>query len=276
MCKISIIMPCYNHGKYVMDAISSVDKLGNSIDYEMIIINDGSTDEYTNTILKELQNKGYYVIFQENKGLSATRNMAISIAKGEYILPLDADNKLRVNYIYNAIKIFEENKDISIVYGNGEFFGEQTGVKRQFEFNLQRLMLYNFIDSCAVYRKTVWEAVGGYDSKMKYGLEDWEFWLNAAFKGFKFRYIDEILFDYRVLNTSMVNTLNASKIKNDKTLEYMCEKHKIFFGPQYIDDFMMSKVDTSFVGFIGKIILKKYFKNKYESMVKAGRLRKYL
>jgi len=259
-----------------MDAIDSLALLNNTIDYEMIIINDGSTDEYTNTLLTDLSNKGYNIIFQENKGLSAARNTGISIAKGEFILPLDADNKIRTNYVYKSIKVLETIKDISIVYGNGAFFGEQTGLKRQFEFNLQRLMLYNYIDACAVYRKSVWEAVGGYDSNMKYGLEDWEFWLNAAFKGFKFSYIDDILFDYRVLSNSMVNTLNSSKIKNDKSLDYICEKHKMFFGPQYIDEFLMSKVNTSFMGFVGKLILKKYFKTKFESMVQKGELRRYL
>jgi glycosyltransferase involved in cell wall biosynthesis len=107
MPKVSIIIPCYNHGKYIMDAISSVEKIEDKNLYELIIINDGSTDEYTNTLLKELSDKGYYVIFQENKGLATSRNNAIAISKGEYILPLDADNKIRPEYIYKGINIYQ-------------------------------------------------------------------------------------------------------------------------------------------------------------------------
>lgn len=274
MPKVSIIIPCYNHGMYIADAIESVNKIVDKDLYEVIIINDGSTDGHTNDVLKKYAEKGFKVIFQKNMGLSEARNNGISIAKGEYILPLDSDNMIRPEYIYKSIKIFEQYPDISIVYGNAQLFGEKIGTIIPGPFNLQKLMITNYIDACAIYRKKVWEETNGYDKNV--ATEDWEFWMHAAFKGFKFHYINEILFDYRLLSNSMVREINKSKIKGNNIIEYMMSKHKYYYGPQYIDADIMAKFNTSPVGFISKLILKRYFPTKFNNLVSKGKLRRYI
>ncbi len=275
--RVSVIIPCYNHGKYIVDAIRSVEKFPDKDLYEIIIVNDGSTDEFTNKLLKDLAAQKYNVIFQKNEGLATARNNGIAIAKGEYILPLDSDNMIRPDYIYKGIKILDENRDISVVYGNAEQFGEKTGPLNPGTYNLQKLMLCNYIDACAFYRKQVWEDVGGYDKNMPAtGFEDWEMWLHASFIGFKFRYVEEVLFDYRVLGTSMLRKLNANKIKGDANIDYLIEKHKDYFGAQYIDVDIIQKLDQSPLGFIGKLLLKKYFPLKFNKLVQKGKLRKYI
>jgi len=277
MPKVSIIIPCYNHGKYILDAINSVEKIEDKTLYELIIINDGSTDDFTNRQLKELSDKGYHVIFQKNAGLAASRNNAISIAKADYILPLDADNMIRPEYIHSGIKILDEDPSVSIVYGDAELFGDAKGIMKQGAYNLQKLMIFNYIDACALYRRSVWEANGGYDKNMAYpGIEDWDMWLGSSFRGYKFRYVDAVLFDYRVLHNSMIKQLRASKIKSDANVEYMINKHRQYYGPQFIDEDIMAKFSTSPIGFIGKLILKKYFRGKFEKMVANGKLRRYI
>lgn len=260
-----------------MDAIESVEQIKDRSLYELIIVNDGSTDEYTNEKLKELQRLGYDVIFQENKGLATTRNVAIARSKGKYILPLDADNKIKPEYIYEAIDILDNNDKIAIVYSDAELFGEASGIKSQHTYNLQRLMLYNTIDACAVYRKEVWEELGGYDKNMPYpGLEDWNMWLEASFKGYKFHYINKPLFYYRILSDSMIRNINGNKIRTDKIIDYLDQKHSSYFGQQYIDEFFMHKLDQSPSGFIAKIIIRKYFPSLYRSFVNKGRFRKFI
>lgn len=277
MPKVSVIIPCYNHGKYILDAINSVEKVEDKSLYELIIVNDGSTDEFTNKQLQELADKGYNVIFQKNSGLATTRNNAIALAKGEYILPLDADNMIRPEYIYEGIKILDSDPSISIVYGDAELFGDETGSMKQGPYNLQKLMIFNYIDACAIYRRSVWEANGGYDKNMAYaGIEDWDLWLGSSFRGVKFKYIDKVLFDYRVLHNSMIRQLHASKLRSDANVEYMINKHRQYYGPQFIDEDIMTKFSTSPMGFIGKLILKKYFPNKFARMVAQGKLRKYI
>ena len=131
MPAVSIIVPCYNHGKYIMDTVNSVEQIKDKDLYELIIINDGSTDEFTNQQCRELQAKGYNVVFQQNQGLARTRNNAIKLSTGKYILPLDSDNKIRPEYVYKGIEILDSRKDISIVYGNAAYFGDQQGEMKQ-------------------------------------------------------------------------------------------------------------------------------------------------
>lgn len=277
MCKVSIVIPCYNQGKYIDDAINSVEKIDDSNFYEIIIVNDGSTDDFTNKRLKELHESGYHVIFQENKGLATARNVAVTASKGQYILPLDSDNMIRASYVYKAVQILDNYPDISIVYGDAQKFGDEDGIMQQGPYNLQRLMLGNYIDACAVYRRGVWEANNGYDSNMPYtGIEDWDMWLNASFKGLKFQYIDEVLFDYRVLASSMIRNLKVSKKKGDANIDYLIKKYPLHFGPQFITQDIMTKLNESVPGFIGKLFMKKYFPGLFNKKVEDGSLRKYI
>ncbi len=103
---VSIIIPCFNHGKFLLEAIKSVEKCDKRL-YELIIINDGSTDSFTANLIKSLLSQGYHVIEHENSGLSAARNTGIKAAHGRYILPLDADNR-----ISPAWNIFEPNNSL--------------------------------------------------------------------------------------------------------------------------------------------------------------------
>src|SRR5688500_12631026 len=95
---ISVIIPCYNQGHYLREALESLEKCNQEL-FEIIIVNDGSTDSFTNEYTKELESRGYKLIFQQNTGLGQARNNGIKQAVGKYILPLDADNKIYPDYL---------------------------------------------------------------------------------------------------------------------------------------------------------------------------------
>jgi hypothetical protein len=195
----------------------------------------------------------------------------------KYILPLDADNKMRPEYVYRGIEILDSDPQVAVVFGNAQLFGEASGVLKPGPYNMQKLMISNYIDACAIYRRELWAATGGYDKNMAYrGVEDWEIWLHASFRGYRFRYVDEVLFDYRVLGNSMIRDLHKSKIKSDANVDYIINKHRDFFGPDYIDADIMQKFSDSPSGFIGKLILKKYFPAQFKKYVAEGKLRKYI
>lgn len=235
--KISIIIPCYNHGQYIREAINSVEQCTDRNLYEIIIVNDGSTDAFTIEEMRRLANDGYHVINQVNQRLGRTRNNGIRAAKGEYILPLDSDNRIRSAYIYESIKILDAHPEIAMVYGDAQFFGDQNKRHVVGEFNLQNMMVENQIDACAVYRKSVWEAVGGYDEKMIMGYEDWDLWMNMTFKNYKFQYVPEIMFDYRVLGNSMLRSISASNKK--QWFKYMDEKYKGYLNMDHLNQELM-------------------------------------
>ena len=115
MPKVSIIIPCYNYGQYIDEAVDSV--LAQTFqDFEIIIVNDGSTDEFTNKKLENYNKPKTTVYFTKNQGVSAARNYAIEKSSGEYILPLDADDKIHSDYIKEAVDVLEANNEIGIVY----------------------------------------------------------------------------------------------------------------------------------------------------------------
>ncbi|MBW4680143.1 MAG: glycosyltransferase [Microcoleus vaginatus WJT46-NPBG5] len=220
------MIPCYNQGEFILEAVSELQNYKNHESVEIIIVNDGSTEPLTQKVLNYLKENGYQVIDQINQGLAQARNTGISKALGRYILPLDADNKVREKYIVKSIEILDNSPEIGVVYGDAEFFGAKTGVWQVPEFDINRLALGNYIDACAVFRKTVWKDCGGYDPKIpdKLGYEDWDFWLGVAEQGWKFYHIPEVMFDYRVRSESMVSACNLPE--NRKQLfRYICTKH---------------------------------------------------
>ncbi|TGD82993.1 glycosyltransferase [Hymenobacter wooponensis] len=226
---VSIIIPCYNHGAYIQEAISSIEQNAGDLAYEIIIVDDGSTDELTKTKIKELATQKYKVIQQPNAGLAAARNNGIALAKGKYILPLDSDNRLHANYLTKAVAILDDDSSIDVVYGNSVFFGENDGVRNvgnnyvgEFDFN--RMVDCNYIDACAIYKKSMWEKAGGYDGNMPaMGHEDWELWVNMFLLGGRFYFLDELCFYYRVTIGSMLVTNVDNKHELNK--EYIYKKH---------------------------------------------------
>jgi len=219
MVRLSVIIPCYNMGNYLRDAINSVkDYKGNDI--ETIVINDGSTDADTLKVLHDLEKGGIKIIHQANQGLAAARNNAIRASQGEYFLPLDADNKVRPAYIEKGIAVLDKHHDVAVVYGDALYFGEKKGKWKSMPFNLRRLLQYNYIDACAVARKKAWEQVNGYDNSIS-PIADWDFNLSVAEAGWSFFYIPEVLFDYRYLNNSMIRTFTNRQFCED----YIGRKH---------------------------------------------------
>src|SRR5215469_1250130 len=123
LSKVSVIVPCFNHGQFLAEAVGSVKDL-NRDDVELFIVDDGSTDERTRKEMNALRDQGTNVISQENRGLAAARNAGISSSTAEYILPLDADNRLRSGYFDHGIRMLDANQEVGIVYGDAEYIGD--------------------------------------------------------------------------------------------------------------------------------------------------------
>src|SRR5437660_3157106 len=203
--KVSIVIPCFNQGAMLREALASVEQVRNANLLEVIIVDDGSSEVETSKILSEAQEAGYSVVSQPNRGPGAARNTGIRLAKGEFILPLDSDNRLREVYLNEGVSLIKNNPNTGVIYSDAEYFGERSGRWDVPEFNLLSLIRWNFIDVCALYRKRLWDEVGGYDEQMiPMGWEDWDFWLRVACHGGSFFHLPEVGFDYRVRNDSEI------------------------------------------------------------------------
>lgn len=126
---VSIIMPAYNAGKYIDEAVQSV-IAQTWQDWELIIINDGSTDD-TTEYLKNIFDSRIIIIHQKNKGVSSARNAGLEIAKGEYITFFDADDVLPPNSIEERVKYIRLNDNIAIVDGIVSFRDEKLKIEKR-------------------------------------------------------------------------------------------------------------------------------------------------
>jgi glycosyltransferase involved in cell wall biosynthesis len=268
---VSVIIPCYNQGHFLTDALNSLEKCDQSL-FEIIIVNDGSTDENTNELISNLDPAKYQVILQKNMGLGQARNNGIKAAKGEFILPLDADNMIRPSYLIKGLEIISRDKDVAVVYGNCEYFGEVDGVSKPGPYSLQKIMLGNYVDACAMIRKSAIEEVGYYDNMKIMGLEDWDLWLRIAFKGYRFHYIDEVLFDYRVLSNSMLRSLNKNIEKQNAVENYIKTKYKGKLDFEYVQNFFIGKIKRSPVKFFSRVIKKKFFPAYYQKQIMNNKI----
>jgi glycosyltransferase involved in cell wall biosynthesis len=232
--KLSVIIPCYNDGQYLPAAVESVERLPHEL-HELIVVNDGSGDTQTLETLDELRARGVRVIDQENKGLGAARNAGIAAALGEFILPLDSDNKIRSPFVEHAVDVLERRPEIDIVHGDFQYFGDADMPCKIAPFDIKKMLYRNYIDACAVYRRSVWTDCGGYDENMPVmGVEDWDFWLNAYSHGKKFLHLDEIAFDYMYRADSMLQ--NTKKEENWKQIEqYMARKYAPLLKREFDD-----------------------------------------
>jgi glycosyltransferase involved in cell wall biosynthesis len=249
MHQISIIIPCYNHGQYLLDAIKSVDSLKQEGVAEVIIINDGSTDIHTIGVFKKLERDSWKIINQERAGLAEARNNGIKSSASPYILPLDCDNIIIPSFVHESIKILNSNPSIDIVYSDCRHFGDTNFYKNVGEFDPCRLINDNYVDTCAVYRRGIWSELNGYDKDLPHmGHEDWDFWIGALMKNKKFHYLPVEGFKYRVRADSMLNKLTDEK--GEENRKYIYSKYNFQ---------LLNSIRMNYVGDAEKFKLK-YFR----------------
>jgi glycosyltransferase involved in cell wall biosynthesis len=172
MPRVSVIIPCFNDGAFIDEAVNSVLRQTYR-DVEIIIVDDGSDGE-TRERLQTYKQPSIRVIFKSHEGVATARNLAVGQASGEFILPLDADDRIHETYIEKAIRVMESDDDIGIVYCRAVLFGEQTGMWDLPEYSFERILLQNMIFCSALMRKADLEKVGGYNTNMTSGYEDWD------------------------------------------------------------------------------------------------------
>ena len=222
---VSVIIPVYNMQDFLAKTIDSV-LLSTYQSFEVIIVDDGSTDA-SYEVATEYSDKDKRVrcFTQENSGVSAARNHAIREAIGKYILPVDADNLISTDFIEAAVTVLDNNANVKVVRCKSVFFGDREGEWKLPEFSLKLLARKNMIDTCAMYRKSDWEFVGGYCENIL-GREDWEFWIALLKRDGEVVNLPFVGLKYRIRNNSKRITDRNHK---RKVIEILNTRHKAFF-----------------------------------------------
>lgn len=226
----SVVIPCYNHAEFLQQTVESVLR-STYPNVEILIVDDGSKDD-SGKIGRALE-KAYPTvryIHQSNSGPSKARNNGIRQAKGTYILPLDADDLISPDYIAEAVTVLQQNPDVKVVYCEAEKFGEKNGPWKLKPFSLGLLAHNNMIFVSGIYRKTDWEACGGYSEDMVWGREDWEFWISMLKDGGKVVKLPNVGFYYRIRSNSRRKGMTDERKR--KIIHYINTKHGDFIYKQ--------------------------------------------
>lgn len=198
---VSIVIPCFNTGQYLEEAVQSA--LGQTwANLELVIVDDGSTDADTLRLLDTAHWPRTRVFHQANAGPAAARNHAIEEARGEYILPLDADDTIEPAYVEKAVAVLDSRPDVGCVYCKAMKFGAEEGPWDLPPYRLAELAVDNIIFVTALFRKGDWRKIGGFDQALRHGVEDYDFWVKMIASGKDVVQLDEYLFNYRVQEKS--------------------------------------------------------------------------
>lgn len=204
LSKVSVVIPCYNDGATLAESVASVTR-GRLPHAEIVVVDDGSDDPATVETIEAMGAHGCRVIRQPNRGLWAARNAGVEAAAGDYILPLDADNRAHPNYLIEAVAALDRDPALDVVYASPCFIGDRADLWSPPDFDLTRLLAGNFIDACALIRRRTLLEAEGYDTTLPSpaGYEDWELWIRLADAGRRFQRLEGFLFDYRVRSDSL-------------------------------------------------------------------------
>lgn len=209
---VTVIALCYNHEKFVLEAMQSVVNQTYS-NIELIIVDDFSMDNSVKNILKFLENNSFVKtrFNKSNLGNCRSFNQALGIAKGKYIIDFSTDDVMLPERIANQVEKFERSSDkVGVVYSNGIYIGENSEPLRggqvlddsfMPEGNIYQYFLEgSFLIPCTMMiRKTVLEQLGGYDEKLAY--EDLDFWIRSS-RTWEYAYIPKVLAYQRIVKGS--------------------------------------------------------------------------
>lgn len=202
-CKVSVIIPCYNKAPYVRQAITSVLEQQGAPSFEVIIVDDGSTDDSAEVIQDAIgDDPRCRYVHQENAGVAAARNLGISLARGRYITCLDADDWIHPLFLSRLAAALDADPALGFAYSdmvvvNMARAGREIRLRGK-EFDFAALRQGNYVPCCNMFRRVAWERAGGYKD-INPSWEDYELWLNMAKLGWYGRRVPGHLFYYRKL-----------------------------------------------------------------------------
>jgi glycosyltransferase involved in cell wall biosynthesis/GT2 family glycosyltransferase len=230
---VSVIIPCYNYGDVVCRAVKSVQQQTYS-NVEIIVVNDGSTDDITLNALGKIKNSGITVVHQVNKGLAGARNSGFEVSKGDFLFFLDNDDILHPRAIELLVACLQSDNNVDFVYSEIYYFGniQEYFVWRPQTFNPYNLIWSNHPTLSCLIRRHAHESVGGFAENMKYGWEDWEYWLKLSANGFTGRLLELPLYYY----WRHGNTMAHSAIeKAEYSINQLIKNNPIAYSAEYIN-----------------------------------------
>ncbi len=216
--RVTVVIPCYNYADYVCEAVQSALDQTVSPD-EVIVVDDGSKDDSVHQVNARFSNEPRVRLLpQKNAGVAAARNLGIRSTESEYIICLDADDKLMPQCIEMLLPAMKAQRDLGIAYGGLTMLNVTREIASphwppEFSWRGQSQITNppsNAIPTVCMFRRSMWERCGGYQQEWAPG-EDAEFWLRGLSVGFKAERVTQYpTFWYRLHQKSASRNQNSA------------------------------------------------------------------
>ena len=240
--RVSFIVTCFNLGAFLPETLASI-RAQTFRDFEICVVDDGSTDSVTQAVLGALGDD-VQVVHSENRGLSAARNLGVSHTTGEYICAVDADDLLASTLLERSVSRLDADPTLSFVSHWLEAFGDESWEWKPESCDFPSLLDNNTVNGAALVRRAAVDAVGGWDESMRDGCEDWDFWITLVERGFRGEIIPEVLFRYRRRPDSM----SRVKFANGglaRLYWQLLNRHADTFGRHLVELATRREIDTA-------------------------------
>jgi GT2 family glycosyltransferase/glycosyltransferase involved in cell wall biosynthesis len=225
---ISVVIPLYNQGRYLHEAIRSV-RASSYPHIEMVVVDDGSTEPHTTRVFEGL--RGVVKVSKANGGIASALNAGIAASSGRYILPLGADDLIHRDYLAMGLEALSRNPDLSYVSCYARYFGLLDMVYAPVGY-VSELMLFLHTDgkTTTLFDAEAIRDVGGYDEDM-FAFEDWDILIRLHKRGHRGDILPEAQFSYRRHAESTVYT--RSNFKRAELLQFLADKHHDLLAEQF-------------------------------------------
>lgn len=225
--EVSVIVTLHNYAHLVVETLDSI-AASLDVNFEIVVIDDHSHDDGRGVVRAFIDRHDDVPMLllgsDVNRGLPASRNLAIEQARADRIMVMDADNLIYPTALRRMSDALDADPGASFAYSTLEVFGTTRGVRSAMGWHVPWLCEGNYIDAQAMLRREAWERIDGYrtDDQMIFGLEDWELWLRLAAAGERGVHVAQMLGRYRVQEESMITTTN---LVADHMYEHLREIH---------------------------------------------------
>ena len=192
---VAVVIPCFGYAHLLGEAVESV--LGQiSAPGDVLVVDDGSPDD-TPEVARRYAERGVRYLRRPNGGPAAARNTGAKEVAGDYVVFLDADDILDPHYLARTCEALAgAGPDVGYAYTQCRYFGARQGTTNFPEWDLGRLVRWNFVHASALVRLDLARA-HPFDQGLRLGIEDWDFYLSLAEDGFRGVLVDEPLLWYR-------------------------------------------------------------------------------
>ena len=203
MSYVSVIMTCHNQAEFIDEAIESV--IGQTYeDFELIIINDGSTDNSEEKIVEWIKKQNRITFVKaDDIGSSKARNLGVGLSSTDYFVPLDADDKIYPWFLERTVNVLERNPECGFCYTDSIFSNQ--GRMIQPDYNFHDLLLGNYICYCSLIDRNIFNEIGGYEETNFNYFEDYLLWIAMGRKGYYGIHLPEPLFWHRVHDKALTS-----------------------------------------------------------------------